>query len=227
MSAASFMKILALEFSSPHRSVAVVHGSPADQRTGCSEVVETGGGAANVLEMIDAALHQAEAEREEIECLAVGLGPGSYNGIRAAIAMAQGWQLARQVKVVGISSADAVAAEAQVEALFGKSAVVIDAKRDEFYLATYEIDAAGWKPTAALRLATKVEIQAQAQLGERLIGPEVTKWFPGGQIVFPRAALVAGLALLRTDFVSGEKLEPIYLREPRFVKAPPPIIVPI
>jgi len=36
------------------------------------------------------ALKQAGLEREAIDCIAVGLGPGSYTGIRSAIALAQG-----------------------------------------------------------------------------------------------------------------------------------------
>jgi len=40
------------------------------------------------------------------------------------------------------------------------------------------------------------------------------------------AAALARLALKRSDFVGGEKLEPIYLRETKFVKAPPPKIIP-
>jgi hypothetical protein len=38
--------------------------------------------------------------------------------------------------------------------------------------------------------------------------------------------MVGQLASQRTDFVPGERLEPIYLRETRFVKAPPPRIIP-
>jgi hypothetical protein len=49
----------------------------------------------------------------------------------------------------------------------------------------------------------------------------VTKWFPGGRIIFPRAAALAELAARRSDFVPGEKLEPVYLRETNFVKSPP------
>jgi hypothetical protein len=30
------------------------------------------------------------------------------------------------------------------------------------------------------------------------------------------------MAAARSDFVAGEGLEPVYLRETRFVKAPPP-----
>jgi len=55
-----------------------------------------------------------------------------------------------------------------------------------------------------------------------LIGPEVTKWFPGeGRIVFPRAATLGQLALGKDNFAAGETLEPIYLRATQFVKAPP------
>ena len=59
--------------------------------------------------LIEAALAQAGVEREQIECVAVGVGPGSYMGTRIAIAIAQGWQLARGVKTAGINSADALA----------------------------------------------------------------------------------------------------------------------
>ncbi len=45
-------------------------------------------------------------------------------------------------------------------------------------------------------------------------------------MVFPRAATLGQLAAGRADFVSGEKLEPIYLRETKFVKAPPPRVLP-
>jgi hypothetical protein len=50
----------------------------------------------------------------------------------------------------------------------------------------------------------------------------VTNWFPEGRLVFPRATMLGQLASGRSDFVAGEKLEPIYLRETKFVKAPPP-----
>jgi hypothetical protein len=69
-------------------------------------------------------------------------------------------------------------------------------------------------------------VQACADAGATLIGPEVTKWFPAGRLVLPRAVTIARLAATRTDFLPGEKLEPIYLRETTFVKAPPPREVP-
>src|SRR5438874_7806744 len=129
------MKILAIEFSSAQRSVAVV----ADGATQSWEVIETGGRSTNAIGMIEAVLRQAQVEREQIESLAIGLGPGSYNGIRLAIALAQGWQLgadASKIKLLGVSSADCLAAQAQMEGVTGRVKVVIDAQRGEFYVAT-------------------------------------------------------------------------------------------
>ena len=82
------MKILALEFSSPQRSVAVVHAG-ADAAPRClGEAIETGGHITNPLGLVEDALRHTELDRTQIECLAVGLGPGSYNGMRLAIALA-------------------------------------------------------------------------------------------------------------------------------------------
>jgi len=219
------MKILALEFSSPQRSVAVVHGG-ADAGPLClGEAIETGARSTNTLGLVEDALRQAQLDRSQIECLAIGLGPGSYNGIRLAIALAQGWQLARPVKLLGISSAECLAAEAQAEGIFGQVEVVVDAQRNELYLAGYELSRDGRREIAPIHLATLAEAQARQQAGGIFIGPEVTNWFPGSRVLFPRAATLGQLARDRTDFVPGEKLEPIYLRATQFVKAPPPRIV--
>ena len=235
------MKILALEFSSPQRSVAIVQpaASPGPHAApSVSEVIETGGRATKAIGMIEEALRDAQLEREQIDCVAVGLGPGSYTGIRAGIAFAQGWQLARNVKLLGISSVECIAEQACADGLTGCINIVIDAQRNEFYLAQYTLHEPcnadfpvrsklhGPGASQPLRLATLSEAQQIERSGQTLIGPEVTKWFPGGRIVFPRAAVLGQIALRRNDFVPGEKLEPIYLRETTFVKAPPPRILP-
>lgn len=217
------MKILALEFSSPQRSVAVISNGGASS----AEVIETAASKTmKPLSMVEAALTQAGLEREQIECIAVGVGPGSYAGIRVAIALAQGWQLARGVKLLGVSSVECIAAQAQADGFIGKACVVIDAQRDEFYVAGYEIGTAERHEVSSLRLATMPEVRERENAGETLIGPEVNRWFPGGRVIFPRATALGRLAIARCDFVPGEKLEPIYLREARFVKAPPPRILP-
>jgi tRNA threonylcarbamoyl adenosine modification protein YeaZ len=220
------MKILALEFSSPQRSAAVVRvGGDAGPRC-LGEAIETGVRATDALGLVEAALHEAQLDRGQVECLAIGLGPGSYTGIRLAIALAQGWQLAAPVKLLGLSSAECLAAQAQAEGIAGRVEIVIDAQRGEFYLAGYELSAGTRREVEPLRLATTTEVQARQQAGGLLIGPEVLNWFPGSRLLFPRAATLGQLARGRTDFVPGEDLQPIYLRETSFVKAPPPRILP-
>lgn len=220
------MNILALEFSSPQRSVAVVRGGAAAGPRCLGEAIETGARSTNALGLVEDALRQAQLDRAQIECLVIGLGPGSYNGMRLAIALAQGWQLARPIKLLGISSAECLAAQAQAEGIFGRVETVIDAQRNELYLAGYELSSQARREIEPLRLGTLAEAQARQQAGATLIGPEVTKWFPIGRVLFPRAATLGQIALDRTDFVAGERMEPIYLRETRFVKAPPPRIIP-
>ncbi|MGB1745151.1 MAG: tRNA threonylcarbamoyladenosine biosynthesis protein TsaB, partial [Limisphaerales bacterium] len=82
------MKILAVEFSSDHRSVAVLDGDNL-----LAEKTITEGRNTAAIQLIEATLTGAKTDRSDIECIAVGIGPGSYTGIRAAIALTQGCQL--------------------------------------------------------------------------------------------------------------------------------------
>lgn len=210
------MTILALEFSSEQRSVAVGRGAKV-----LAEAAEPDARGAAAFGMIENVLAEAKVDREEIEMIVVGLGPGSYTGIRSAIAVAQGWQLAREIKLLGVSSVTAVAAQAQSTKTYGRIQVVIDAQRNEFYLAAYEILESSLKEIESLKILPFAEVRARANTGGIFIGPQAAKWFPGGRTFFPRAATLVALAAGSKDFVSGEKLEPIYLRETNFVKARP------
>ncbi len=129
------------------------------------------------------------------------------------------------VKLLGISSVECLAAEAQLKGCFGKVNIVIDAQRNELCLARYEISPDGYHEIRPLKLATLEEVRAILRWRndcrsrcESLVQREAG--------VFPSAASLGRLAATRTDFVSGEKLEPIYLRETNFVKAPPLRVLP-
>ena len=215
------MKILALEFSSDRRSVAVAH---ADAVRGQAD--EAGGRESHPFRLIDAALREAGLAREEIEVLVVGLGPGSYNGIRSAIAVAQGWRLAQPVRLVGLSSVACLAAQARAKGTLGAVSCVVDAQRGEFYLARYEIDANSLRETEALHLVTPDQVRVRAAAGDVVLGPDDLGGVPGFERCHPEAAMLARLAATQTRFVPGEQLEPIYLRAPAFVKAPPPRAIP-
>src|SRR5438034_3597390 len=169
------MKILALEFSSEQRSVAVSRaGVPPAESVAASATPRT----LNAFHLIDTALRQAALEREDIDCVAVGLGPGSYTGIRAAISIAQAWQLARGVQLLGLSSVDCLVAQAQAAGVRGRVSFAIDAQRNEFYLATYEMESTQPRLIEPLRLASFAEVSGRVKTGELLMGPEVDRRFP-------------------------------------------------
>jgi tRNA threonylcarbamoyladenosine biosynthesis protein TsaB len=203
------MTILALEFSSAQRSVALARAGAV-----LAEAAEAGDPrVTHAFGLIEKVLAAARISRDEIEVIAVGLGPGSYTGIRAAIAVAQGWQLARDVKLLGVGSAECLAAQAQAEKIFGRVNIVMDAQRGEFYVATWEISAGARSEISPLKIVSAAELAARRAANEMCIGPEA------GRVMFPAAAMVARRAAGRTDFVPGEKLVPVYLRAPGFVKA--------
>ncbi len=228
------MKILAVEFSSPQRSAALIEGpglagcppampsaAPIVVRAPLARAAEAGGRSA--LGLIEQVLRDAHCEREEIGVIAVGIGPGSYTGIRGAIALAQGWEIGRGAKLLGISSVECLAAQARATGMTGVVNIIIDARRNEFYLAVYQIDADAARQIEPLHLAPLSQIEDLARQGRQLIGPDIIQWFSGGANVFPDAAMLGRLASSRGDFVPGEQLEPIYLRETAFKKAPAPL----
>src|ERR1017187_7677223 len=156
------MKILAVEFSSAQRSAAVWEsgGDACATAVLLGRAQEIAG--QRQLGLVEEALAEAGCGREHIGVLAVGLGPGSYTGIRGAIALAQGWQLGREIKLLGISSVECLAAQAQAEGRRGPVNIIIDAQRNEFYLARYELEPSACREAEALRLAAFSEIEALA-----------------------------------------------------------------
>jgi tRNA threonylcarbamoyl adenosine modification protein YeaZ len=221
------MKILAVEFSSAQRSVAVAvapEDGPASVRASAQD---SGGRSVKALAMVEAALRDAGLRREEVDCIAVGLGPGSYAGVRAAISLAQGWQLARGVRTIGISSVECLAADAGERGVRGNATFIVDAQRGEYYLAVYAIEDSALRVVEPLHIVPQAQVADRIKRGERLLGPDPIS-APADQftLLYPQAATLAKLAAARREFVAGEQLEPIYLREARFVKAPPPRVLP-
>jgi tRNA threonylcarbamoyl adenosine modification protein YeaZ len=186
---------------------------------------EAGGREMKALGMLGQILDKTGCARTAIDCIAVGLGPGSYAGIRAAISLAQGWELALGTKLIGISSVEVLARVAQRQGLHGSVHLVINAQRNEYYAAEYEISGETARETDALKLVPAAQVALMAQSGAAVAGPEA-ETIPSGRVIFPDAQALAELAAERRDYVAGERLEPIYLRETSFVKAPPPRLIP-
>src|SRR5215203_4645537 len=136
------MRILALEFSTLLRSAALIENGAVMASE--SEVARRGG---SPFPLVQRALCNAAPD-----ALAVGLGPGSYTGIRSALAIAQGWNLAKVMLCAGSSSAEAIAFEAWSQKMRGDVEVSIDAQRGEVYSVEYAISDEGFTQVEGLEI---------------------------------------------------------------------------
>jgi tRNA threonylcarbamoyladenosine biosynthesis protein TsaB len=83
--------------------------------------------AQTLLEDVDALLRQAGAHPSDLDRLAVGLGPGSFTGVRIGLAVARGLALSLDLPGSGVSTLAALAAGAP------GAVPVVDAKRREVF----------------------------------------------------------------------------------------------
>lgn len=221
------MKTLAIEFSSAERTVALLDLDPSSGPICRAQTSETGFTTANAFEMIERVLREADWQREDITQIAIGLGPGSYTGIRAAIAMAQGWSLAHDIKLLGVNSSQALAARAGALESDAPLAIAIDAQRGEYHAARITREPTiETIPEPDLKLVAAETLTQWLNEGIRVVGPNIGKKVPGASDLSPDARHVGLLALRGALRATGENLEPIYLREVNFVKAPAPRRIP-
>ena len=118
-----------------------------------------------LLPRVDALLRDAGISREQLACVCVGRGPGSFTGVRIAMATAKGIAQALGVALVGVSSLDAVAWRAWAAGTRGALAVVADAMRREVYPVRYTLDDAGVQRLEADRVV-KAQVAAEELAGE-------------------------------------------------------------
>ena len=113
-----------------------------------------------LLPEIDALLKEHGFGRDRIACVAVGRGPGSFTGVRIAMATAKGVASALGVGLIGVSTLDAVAWNAWAKGVRGCVLVVADAMRHEVYPVRYLVDDAGahrTEPDSVVKAAAAAE----------------------------------------------------------------------
>ena len=121
------MKVLGLDTTGPHCSVALV--DTAKVLAHKSENIGRGH-AERLAPMVQEVLAEAGLKAKDVDKLAVCTGPGSFTGLRVALAFAKGFALPRKLLVVGLPSLAIWAAQADPEAQ--KNLVSIaDVRRNE------------------------------------------------------------------------------------------------
>jgi tRNA threonylcarbamoyladenosine biosynthesis protein TsaB len=192
------MKILALDLSTARGGLACLDGEfdevrewPNDQKN-----------SANAFENIDSFTRKFGPPQR----IVVGLGPGSYAGMRIAISTAIGLQMASGAELIGYPSICA----------FEKTdeyGVIGDARRKSFFFARVRDSDLVEGPT----LFDASELQNQIdKLDSRfsIFSSELLPQFPRAVIRYPSVQVLARLAREPGRSFSLPPLEPIYLREP-------------
>ena len=145
------MKILALDTSTATASLAVCDGGLPLAEAALAVGRRRGEHLPGAIAWLLGTLGLKPAE---VEGFAVGLGPGSFTGLRAGLALVKGMALPNPRPLVGVSSLHALAAAAVGHR--GPVLPVIDAHKGEVYAAVFETGSA-----AAAREGAGVEGPAQ------------------------------------------------------------------
>jgi tRNA threonylcarbamoyladenosine biosynthesis protein TsaB len=100
---------------------------------------------AEVFPAIVGLLDQFGKKPNQIEQVYISIGPGSFTGLRIAVTIAKTMALANGVKIVPVDTLDCIAAnilsksdESDRSDWSDRLAVILDAKRGQFFVAVYE-----------------------------------------------------------------------------------------
>jgi tRNA threonylcarbamoyladenosine biosynthesis protein TsaB len=224
--------ILALETSGRTGSVAI-----GTMRQMLAEIEFSGQmrHSAELFPTIDTLLTRADKNPPDITEIYISAGPGSFTGLRIAVAFAKTMNLATGAKIVALDTLDVIAADvipadpnqAVGNSAINKIAVILDAKRGQFFIAVYDVKMGNWKKTLPDCLMTSEEfVQKFANqtpiwlLGEGLVYYK-DKFKADGIFFFdkhlwtPKASSVYKLGLVKSaanQFEDPLQLQPIYLR---------------
>jgi tRNA threonylcarbamoyladenosine biosynthesis protein TsaB len=193
------MKILALELSSRQGGVAWLDGGHEPfVRAFANDRKHSG--------WFFEHLQFCSREFDAPDLIVVGLGPGSYAGVRIAIAAAVGLRAASAAKLAGIPSICAIETAARDYGVIG------DARRDSFFFGRVS----GGRLLEGPSLYSRAELEAKImEISVPLYASEPLQQFPKATLAYPRAQKLAEVARDQIDEITDTRsLEPIYLRAP-------------
>ena len=225
--------ILAIETSGRLGSVAIAVGEQMLAEAAFSRQMRH---SSEVFPAICSLLNRFGRKPKDIEHIYISVGPGSFTGLRIAVSIAKIMHLANNVKIAAVDTLDVIAANAddymgQEKATVEQIAVVLDAKRGQFYIAVYKHTSDGiWKKSLSDSLMTA------SQFLDRFAGKTKPVWMLGEGLVYysdkfkaegvhfldeqywnPRAEKVhmLGWKMACTgQFADPVTLQPKYLRRP-------------
>jgi tRNA threonylcarbamoyladenosine biosynthesis protein TsaB len=131
--------VLAIDTATKHTAVALVDAKRVlAQRCQPATTHST-----SLIPMLDKILQQASVSLDYVGGLAVGIGPGSFTGVRIGLTAAKSLALAKKIPLVGVSSLQALACNGS--GLADEVCPAIDALKKEIYCARYRLTKGRWE----------------------------------------------------------------------------------
>lgn len=188
------------------------------------------GHAQRLLSLIDELMRRGDADWDSIERIAVGVGPGTFTGLRIGIASAQALSAATGLPLVGVSTLRSLALAARDRDPAMATLAVIDARRGEAFVAGWARgdDPLAAAPALAPRVLTPEQLARVAgasAASTRAVGDGALKFrdllehagvtVPDGDSPLHRVSARehCRLAVLAQPATDG-RIEPEYLRLP-------------
>jgi tRNA threonylcarbamoyl adenosine modification protein YeaZ len=192
--------------------------------------LETRGSRQQMFPNLMAMLNEVWIESRAIQLYVVGVGPGSYSGLRVALAAVGAMALPGGTSVYGITSAEGLAWQAAETARTALVRIVGDARREQWWTRAYRFCDAVMKPVDDWKLvhprAFKAEDAAVVATPDwARIGPLLRAVVPADialieRAIAPEAAILARLTLARIEKgIPSERVAPIYLHPAVHVKS--------
>lgn len=117
----------------------------------------------NFFRLMESVLESHKLPFNEMDAYAIGLGPGSFTGLRIGFSVLKGLLVAHRRPVYGISSLDLIADGIALDT--GRLAVAVNARRERIYTAFYRFSDGRWQ-----REAPGDEVLTPEELAGRLAG---------------------------------------------------------
>ena len=163
------MTVLAIDRSTPRGTFAVVCD---DEEITFSVFREKAPRSPEWFPTLVAALKKCGLAPAALDAIVIGTGPGSFSGIRAVLAAAQGLALPSDTPVYGVLSSSALAAAEASRASASRVAVVGDARRGSLWLAILD-DAAPTPPRLVPYDAAPTALEKLADA--RIVSPDADR----------------------------------------------------
>ena len=127
------MVIMGIDSSTPQSSVALLKDGQVLYQ---AESVKNSTRSNQVLSLLDMVLKDSYTRLEDVDCLCLTIGPGSFTGLRVGVSLLKGLVLATSKPFVKIDTLEATALQAMPAN--NKICVILDAKKKEVYTATFQ-----------------------------------------------------------------------------------------